>query len=87
MGSYTRDEVHAWEEQQRRRKAEGAGKGEKGKGKALTGKSAEGASGADGAVDQPMETDAEPQKTAGPETEPSARGDQVLRELLAGANQ
>jgi hypothetical protein len=85
MGSYTREEVHAWEEQQRRRKVEGAGS--KGKGKAVKGKGVDGAIGADGVADQPMETDAEPQKTAGTETEPNARGDQVLRELLTGANQ
>lgn len=53
----------------------------------MTGKGVDGASEADGVVDQPMETEAEPQNTAGTETEANARGDQVLRELLTGANQ
>lgn len=87
---YSRGELDAWEEQQRRRKADGAPTNDKGKGKETAkpvGKDAE--KGKEGrTADQPMDLD-EPrvQNGAEPASQASARGDQVLRELLGGANQ
>lgn len=89
-GAYTRQEVHEWEEQQRRRKVDGAVTKEKGKGKAplTTGGRKTGNGNQDGTTNQPMDTDEPPvQKPTEAGTETSARGDQVLRELLSGANQ
>lgn len=89
MCSYTREEVNAWEEQQRLRKAEGAVAKGKGKGKPgpQNTEKDSGAERTDAVADQPMDTDvAEPPKQTG-ETETNARGDQVLRDLLTGAKQ
>lgn len=82
--------MHEWEEQQRRRKVDGAVTKEKGKGKAplTTGGRKTGNGNQDGTTNQPMDTDEPPvQKPTEAGTETSARGDQVLRELLSGANQ
>lgn len=87
---YSRGELDAWEEQQRRRKADGAATKDKGKGRETAkpvgddaGRGKEGRT-----ADQPMDLDeSRVQDGAEPASEASARGDQVLRELLGGANQ
>jgi hypothetical protein len=89
-GTYTQQEVHEWEEQQRRRKVDGAVSKDKGKGRAplTTGEREKGNDKDAGMTDQPMDTDEPPvQKPMETTTEATTRGDQVLRELLSGANQ
>lgn len=88
---YSREEIHAWEEQQRKRKQDGTVSKDKGKGKAVSATTGDHSSGKDArgqTTVQPMDTD-EPQvqRPAEPVTETSTRGDQVLRELLTGSNQ
>jgi hypothetical protein len=87
---YTREELQAWEEQQQRRKADGASVKGKGKGKetSASGGTGTGKEQSGQTTDERMETDEPPvQKVGELSTDASARGDQILSELLSGANQ
>ena len=85
--SYTRQEVNAWEEQQRQRKVAGAFAKGKGKGKAVTKASKEGGSKSSVTIaGQPGNTQ-EPQVPRAESANDNARGDQVLQDLLTGAKQ
>lgn len=88
LSSYGREEVNAWEEQQRQRKAEGASAKGKGKGKAssVNAEKEGGARPGDAIAGQSGDA-GEPQDSTGAVGAVSARGDKVLQDLLAGAKQ